>query len=82
MIQAWLVVREEKHIDDKYWVFLRKEDALKVAESVTKFWCDKYSSGEIDTTLYEDLIFHHNQEDAFRVFVQPQMIRDAGETEQ
>ena len=86
MIDAWIVVLEEKHIGDKFWVCLRREDALKIAEDVTAYWkkeCRvKGRNIDVDTTCYEDLIFHYSAEDAFRVYVQPQQIREEGENKE
>lgn len=83
MIEAWIVVREEKHVSDKFWVCFDREDALKIATDVTAYWRNGYDpqTDEIDETCYEDLIFHYDAEDQFRVYVQPQQIRERGEFE-
>jgi hypothetical protein len=78
MINAWIVVRDENHIDAKYWVCLNKDDALKIAKDVTEYWKDE--SDEVDTELYEDMIYNYSAEDSFSVIVQPQQIREPGET--
>lgn len=80
MLDAWIVTREEKHVDDRHWVCLDKNDALKIAADVTAYWSDQYEPDSIDETLYEDQIFHFDAEDAFRVVVQPQLIRQPGES--
>jgi len=36
MKDAWIVVREEKHLDDKFWICLHREDALRIAKEVTE----------------------------------------------
>ena len=81
MIDAWIVTREEKHVDDCYWVCLQKDDALKIAADVTNYWRAQYEpeADSIDETLYEDQLFHFDAEDCFRVTVQPQAIREPGE---
>lgn len=79
MIEAWIVSREEKHIDDRFWVCLTKADALKIAADVTAYWKNAYEPEEVDETLYEDQVFHFDADDAFRVVVQPQQIREPGE---
>lgn len=81
MINAWIVVRQEQHIEDKYWLCLERDDALGIASDVTEYWREKYKldADEVDETLYADLIFNYNAEDAFRVFAQPQQIRERGE---
>jgi hypothetical protein len=43
MIEAYLVVREEKHIDDKHWVCLSREDALRIARDVVAHWSKRYN---------------------------------------
>ncbi len=79
MKNAWIVIRYEKHIDDRFWVCLQKDDALKIAADVTAYWKTKYEPEEVDETLYEDQIFHFDAEDMFRVVVQPQEVRETGE---
>jgi hypothetical protein len=81
MTDAWIVVRQEKHIDERYWVCVSKEDALKIAADVVAYWTAGYHPDPdcVDTTLYDDQLFHVDAEDAFRVVVQPQQIRDVGE---
>lgn len=83
MIDAWIVVREEKHISDKFWICLEREDALHIATDLIKYWRDQYKIDTelVDETCYEDLILHFAAEDAFRIFVQPQCIREIGEIE-
>ena len=84
MIDAWLVVREEKHIDDRHWVCLDKEDALIIAGDVTDYWIDQYkdSNGEVDDVPCEGQIFRHDQEDSFYVYVIPTTIRGKGENQE
>ena len=83
MIDAWLVVREEKHIDDKFWICLERDDALTIAKDVAKYWLDKYEPtlDEIDEELYgSELVFNLNVDDSFRIYVSPTQIREKGET--
>lgn len=82
MTEAWIIVRKERHIDDKYWVCLSKDDAINLALEITTYWQKQYelSSDDINNTLYEGLVFSAIAEDAFRVFVQPQKILLAGES--
>lgn len=79
MIAAWIVIREEKHLDDRFWVCLTKEDALTIAADVTAYWRAEYEPKAVDETLYEGQVFHFDAEDGFRVVVQPQSIREPGE---
>ena len=79
MIDAWIVIREEKHNDDRFWVCLTKDDALKIAADVTAYWVAQYAPEEADETLYADQVFHFDAEDSFCVYVQPQIIRERGE---
>ena len=79
MISAWIVVRQEKHIDDRFWVCLSSDDALRIATDVTAYWKSHYLINEADETLYEDQIYHFDAEDSFHVYVQPQKIREVGE---
>jgi hypothetical protein len=84
MKAAFIVVREERHIDPKYWVCIDKDDAINIASAVGEYWSRKYCPDEvdIDRTLYEDLIFNVYVEDAYRIFVKPITIRDTGESGQ
>ncbi len=81
MINAWIVVRQEIHLEDKYWVCLECEDALRIAADVTAYWKDKYKPDPayIDEICYDDLVFNFHDGDAFRIFVEPCQIREAGE---
>jgi len=84
MIEAWIVVREEKHIADKFWVCLNKKDAIAIANDVTAYWKEQHPPrhGSVDRTCYDDQIFHYDQEEGFRVYVVPVTIRGNGETKQ
>jgi hypothetical protein len=81
MIEAWIVVREEKHVDDKFWVCIDREDTLKIAKDVTEYWKTQYDPqlDEIDETCYGNTIFNYNAEGMFWVYVRPQQIRERGE---
>ncbi len=85
MIDGFIVVREERHIDDKHWVCHELDDALKIANDVCDYWKNQYEVGSgdgcVDETLYEGLLFHFSAEEAFRVHVEPVEIRAAGENE-
>lgn len=81
MINAWIVVREERHVEDKYWVCLVQEDAIAIATDVTKYWLKECEPEHVDTTCYGNRIFSCSVEDAFSVYVMPQDIRDRGETD-
>jgi hypothetical protein len=85
MLNGFIVVREESHIEPKYWVCLTLEDAMEIARAVTDYWINQYSPYSpyttfIDTKCYENQLFNYNAEELFRVFVQPQQIREPGET--
>ena len=82
MIEAYVITRQEKHVDDRIIVCLNKEDAFKIGEEMAAYWKDKYE-------LPDDMIEYHRGEDSlgvvswddyYRVFVDPTMIREAGET--
>lgn len=79
MQQAWIVVREEKHIDTKFWVCLERDDALRIAEAVTDYWVKRYKPSTVYVALYDNQIFHCQDEENFRVYVVPQNILSAGE---
>ena len=81
MKPGWIVVREEKHIDKRFWVCVNKEDALAIARDVTEYWKKVYSPNPdlIDEILYEDLLFNYNAEEKFWVYVKPQAILQEGE---
>jgi len=84
VISGWIVVREEKHIDDRFWVCQFREDAPRIAADVARYWraeygIDYHRKSDVDETCYGDQIFHYGVEDCFRVYVQPQPILEAGE---
>ena len=82
MIEAWIVIREEKHLNNKYWVCLNEIDALRIADEVSEYWKKEYDTWkEYDTKLYGDLIFNCTEESQslFSVQVQPQIINESGE---
>ena len=81
MIDAWLVVREEKHVDMKFWVCLNRDDAIKIAQDVTIYWVEKYRNlnPEVDAVCLDDRIYSFNAEDCFHVYVDPVKIREEGE---
>lgn len=83
MTQGWIVVREEKHIDDRFWVCLHLEDALRIAADVVKYWLSEYEIAEtaVERQCYGEEIFHCESEDGFRVYVIPQTILAAGEND-
>jgi hypothetical protein len=83
MLTAWIVVREEKHVDPKFWVCLEKEDALKIANDVHNYWQEEYGftyddCEEIET---EDGIFLRWYDDSFSVYVEEIKVREPGEIE-
>jgi hypothetical protein len=81
MKTGWIIVREESHVDDKYWICEEKEDALKIARDVSAYWLKEYEpeKEDIDIELYGNLIFNTSTEDGFSVHVSPQTIRSTGE---
>ena len=90
MIEAWIVIRSEKHLDDKFWVCLDRDDALRIASDVTSYWKGQYA-GElarffgdigIDTDLLGQFVFNYNMEESFWVRCEPVTIRESGESEQ
>lgn len=82
MLKAWLVTRVEKHIGEKFWVCFDREDAVKIANDVASYWIEEYACKdyEIDRECYGDFIFYADVDDLFRVTVQPQNIRERGQT--
>lgn len=85
MKTAWIVVREEKHIDPKFWVCTEQADALKIATDVTNYWRQEYAAAinegyECSEELHELQVFNFDVEDLFRVYVEPVDFREAGET--
>ena len=83
MREAWIVVRSEKHLDDKYWVCSTKDDALCIAHDVTAYWRSQYSRPDcdVDEELHRNLVYHYDMEDCFRVHVEPVSIHEPGEIE-
>ena len=84
MKDGFIVVRKEKHLDDKYWVCEDKIDALRIASDVTDYWMDKYllSDPDVEMQSYDDQIFRRAKENSFCVTVAPQKIRSTGEYQQ
>lgn len=82
MIDSWIVVRSERHVDDRYWVCLALKDALLIAKTVTAYWVEAngMKDQDIDQELYEDQIYRFDVDDGFRVLVYPQKIRQVGES--
>ena len=89
-VDGWIVAREEKHVDAKFWVCTDRADALKIAEDVSKYWIENYGldESELDREIFEGdesapaRIWQCVGEDAFYVYVQAQQIRARGDTEQ
>ena len=88
MVNGFIVVLEEKHSDNRYWVYSERKDALKIAKEISSYWKENYEDvigeGEvdIDRALYnESIIYNYNVEDCFCVYVKSTVIRSAGETE-
>ena len=81
MREAWIVVRSEKHFDDKYWVCCTKDDALRIAQDVTAYWRSEYynQDRDIDEELHSDLVYHYDMEDCFRVHVEPVSLYEPGD---
>lgn len=83
MINAYIIVREQKNIDNKYIVCLEKDDALKIANEMTDYWLAYYFKNieldDVDFELYGDSIYSVSYEELFSVDVMPQEIKEAGE---
>ena len=77
MLEAWIVVRKEHHIDDKYWICMVREDAIEIAKEVSAYWVKEYEPEPVDiyTELLVDQIFCTDVDEAFTVDVCPQVIR-------
>jgi len=74
-MKGFLIVRKEKHIDDRHWVFTDEDLAMRVAEKVTDYLVDQYEpdEDELDISIpddSDDLLFYASLEDAFSVFVE------------
>lgn len=84
MIEAWLVVRKEKHVDDKYWVCFEREDALAIAKDVAAYWKKNYKleDGDVNTKLFSNLVFQEAgyEGELYTVTVEPILLRQKGET--
>lgn len=83
MKDAWIVVRTEKHIDDKFWVCLSRGDALQIARDVVRYWRNRYLPDEddVDQECRGDRIFNFDADDCFHVYVEPQTVREPGEAQ-
>lgn len=81
MISAYIVVRKEKHVDDRYVVTMDLDDALAIAKSMSDYWSNEYGNNELDAACYGDAIYSVLEDDAFSVQVFPIQIREKGERE-
>lgn len=79
MKTGWIVIRTEKHVDDKYWVCMKRKDALAIAKDVAEYWRSQYPHFRVDRTRYGEAIFSRMAEEYFHVYVIPQVIREDGE---
>ncbi len=82
MIAGYLVIREQRNIDPKYWVCLDRADALIIAGDVTNYWKKQYDDGELDNECDDEEIYRYIQEDCFSVIVRTIKIRERTENEQ
>lgn len=80
MLQAYMVIREEKHVSDNYRICLHRQDALTIAKAMTDYWIGQYGNKDLETDCFGDEIYHIAKEDAFAVIVIPIDIRESGET--
>lgn len=86
MIKAYILVREDRHVDAVHWVFLDKDDALKAAQTLMEDWIESYDMdegeiNELDKECYGETIFSCNAEDRFTIYVQNVDIMEKGENE-
>lgn len=81
MTPAYIVIREQRSIDTRYWICIELSDAIKIAEGVSAYWLAEYEpdDDDIDRENYGNLLYHCDVEDSFRVSVEPIDIRAAGE---
>lgn len=72
MIEAFLLVREERHHDDASWVFKDKDDAIRCAINLTKQWTyvEGKLSDDIDTECPKNWLFSSMSEDGFTIHVE------------
>jgi hypothetical protein len=81
MREGYIVVREEKHIDDRFWVCEAREDALALAEALVNHWAAEYDDEALHDEYFLDAVFSRGVEDRFCVYVIPQAIFEPGERE-
>jgi hypothetical protein len=80
MIDAWIVVRSDRHTDDEYWACLDRDDALQIARNAVAESQRHYRhAGDVYNECHGDNIFMHQQEDQFSVWVEPIKVRGKGE---
>lgn len=82
MINAYIVVRKQKNVDNKYIVCLNKEDALKIALEISNYWIEFYrdlEKDDIDYNCYGRSIYNCYTAELFSVDVMPQEIKESGE---
>ena len=74
IIQGYILIREERHIDPKFWVSESLEQLLEIANEVRDYWIKEYEPEEIDDQLYGDNLYFCSADDAFTIYIQPQEI--------
>ena len=80
MIPGWIVIREEPHVEDRFWICLKKEDALAIADDVIQYWEGQSEPEGVDVTLYRaDQVLRFHAYGRFCVTVLAQSVREAEE---
>ena len=84
MIDAWRVVREDKHVDPEYVICLEREDALALAHAKAD-WYTEDGSLQMDDTDFkcygEEIYAARDEVCDVKISVMPMKIREKGETE-
>ena len=81
MRDGYIVVREEKHLEPKFWVCECLSDAQIIFVDVSTYWIGEYSGQVLDFEACGDTVLQAQTEDeGFNVYVAKQAIRAKGET--
>lgn len=85
MDPGWLIIRKHKALNDKFLVCLEREDALRIAKDMVKYWRAQYNwidyNDYLDERLDGHYIFKHLLTEEFSVTVEPVDIREPGDLE-
>lgn len=78
MKPGWIVVCEDRHADDEYFVCEDRSDALAIAAARAAAALQHYRTIP-DSETYGYQVWRRSVEDCYTITVSPQQIREPGE---